>query len=342
MARPRLDRIALLIGITALVLMLLCVSGNELAHAGDGDDLKTDLVAWWDLEEESGTRYDAHGSNDLTDNNTVSRGTGIVDYGGDFEESNTEYLSSADTADLSMGSSVSPTFACWVKFESFSDAESAIMRKWSSGTNEEYILYYVTGTTNRFRFYWNDGGGYPWPYVNADTAGQASTDAWYYVVAWKDATNVNISINNGSADTTATDNSGNSGSDAFYIGSHGSDSNTSVDGIIDSCAIWKRNLTANERTWLYNEGNGREYSDIGAAPTPTPTATTAPTITPTLTTAPTQGTTYTTTLPSGGIGVITAEADMGDLLITGAVVGVGILALVWVSYQLAGRWTKRL
>ena len=33
-------------------------------------------AAWWDLEEESGTRYAACGSQDLTDNNTVSRGSG--------------------------------------------------------------------------------------------------------------------------------------------------------------------------------------------------------------------------------------------------------------------------
>ena len=35
----------------------------------------TDLVSWWELNEESGTRVDAHGSNDLADNETVLYGT---------------------------------------------------------------------------------------------------------------------------------------------------------------------------------------------------------------------------------------------------------------------------
>lgn len=39
---------------------------------------KTNLIAWWDLDEVSGTRFDSHGSNDLTDNRTVSSATGIV------------------------------------------------------------------------------------------------------------------------------------------------------------------------------------------------------------------------------------------------------------------------
>jgi len=33
---------------------------------------------------------------------------------------------------------------------------------------------------------------------------------------------------------------------------------------------------------------------------------------------------------------------MGDLLVAGAVIGVGILGLVWVTYQLASRFAKRL
>lgn len=37
------------------------------------DTLLDGLVAWWDLEEASGARIDAHGAFDLTDNNTVFR-----------------------------------------------------------------------------------------------------------------------------------------------------------------------------------------------------------------------------------------------------------------------------
>jgi len=38
---------------------------------------KTSLISYWDLDEFSGSRIDSHGSNDLTDNNTVTWGDGV-------------------------------------------------------------------------------------------------------------------------------------------------------------------------------------------------------------------------------------------------------------------------
>ncbi len=35
------------------------------------------LVSWWRLDEASGTREDAHGTNDLTDNNSVGQGYAV-------------------------------------------------------------------------------------------------------------------------------------------------------------------------------------------------------------------------------------------------------------------------
>ena len=53
----------------------------ELGEAGDGSDLLTSLVSWWELDELSGTRIDAHGSNNLTDNATVTNEIGIREGG---------------------------------------------------------------------------------------------------------------------------------------------------------------------------------------------------------------------------------------------------------------------
>ena len=44
----------------------------------------TGLVSYWALDETSGTRYDSHGSNDLTDNNTVGYTTGVQGNAADF------------------------------------------------------------------------------------------------------------------------------------------------------------------------------------------------------------------------------------------------------------------
>ena len=54
--------------------------------------LKNELVSWWDLKEESGTRYDSHGSNNLTDYNTVGSATGPRGLYADFNKDNSETL----------------------------------------------------------------------------------------------------------------------------------------------------------------------------------------------------------------------------------------------------------
>ena len=49
----------------------------EVGQTGtNGSALRTSLVSWWGLDETSGTRYDAHGTNHLTDNATVTSNPG--------------------------------------------------------------------------------------------------------------------------------------------------------------------------------------------------------------------------------------------------------------------------
>lgn len=46
-------------------------TGAGLYHSELTGSLLTNLVSYWDLDEQSGTRFDSEGTNDLTDNNTV-------------------------------------------------------------------------------------------------------------------------------------------------------------------------------------------------------------------------------------------------------------------------------
>jgi hypothetical protein len=226
--------------------------------------LTDNLIAFWELEEASGTRVDAHGTNDLTDNNTVLQGTGKVVSCADFERDNTEYLSRADNADLSTGD-IDFTIAAWVTLESFTAAHT-VWGKWGSTNGvREYWLYCWTNL-DRFQFTVQDGDGA----VNADALGAPSTGTWYFIVCWHDATanTVNIQVNNGTVnsvsysfgivDTTAP----------FHIGANAENgSNHHWDGLIDQVGFWKRVLTADERTELYNSGNGLSYAAMsgGAA-----------------------------------------------------------------------------
>src|SRR5690348_11404000 len=92
-----------------LVVLALLVAGPLAVPVSAGPDLRppwalTDsLVGYWKLDEASGSRADSAGANTLTDNNTVAGLAGLISNAGDFERDNSESLSIADNAALSMG-----------------------------------------------------------------------------------------------------------------------------------------------------------------------------------------------------------------------------------------------
>lgn len=225
--------------------------------------LTDNLVAFWELEEASGTRVDATGrGNDLTDNNTVLQGTGKVGNCADFELSNSEYLSRADNADLSVGD-IDFTIAAWVKLESLV-ADAAIVAK--GGVNDlSYGLDVNSGTT-KFRFRVSSAAGFTnLTGVDATTFGVVSETVWYFVVAWHDATanTINIQVNDGTVDSTSYSAGSYDGSAEFRIGAfdfYGA----YWDGLIDQVGLWKRTLTSGERTSLYNGGSGLSYAAMGS------------------------------------------------------------------------------
>ena len=94
--------------------------------------------------------------------------------------------------------------------------------------------------------------------VQASTFGAPSTGTWYFLVVQHDATNnqIGISVNNGTTDTTATTGGVRDGAAPFRIGAFGN-ATSFFDGRIDAVMVWKRLLTAAEKAYLYDSGNGR-------------------------------------------------------------------------------------
>jgi hypothetical protein len=212
------------------------------------------FTSWWDLDEASGTRADAHGSNNLTDNNTVVSATGKKGNAADFTRANSEYLSVADNSTLDAGD-IDLTLGCWVKLDS-KPASMGIMGKWDGDT--EYILYYNT-SSDRFQFIVNDGSGTT--LVNADTLGSPSTGTWYFIMAWHDEANdtINIQVNNGGVDSEAHSTGIKVGTATFALGRFSA--SNYFDGQMDSPFLAKDLFTSDEKTWLYNGGAGRSYEE---------------------------------------------------------------------------------
>ncbi len=212
--------------------------------------LLTNLISYWKLDEAAGADgIDAHGSNTLTDHfGDCGSAAGMISTSRTFIFA-ARYLSHADNASLSTGD-IDFTVACWAYGNSFGGGDE-IISKWKTGGNLEYLLRH-SGTS--FQFLVSSDGS---AVASVTWSGTPSTATWYHIVAWHDsvANTINIQVNNGAVDTVSHSAGVFDSTEAFYIG--GAD--TIWNGRIDETAFWKRVLTTQERTDLYNSGAGLAY-----------------------------------------------------------------------------------
>lgn len=221
--------------------------------------LTDSLIAWWDLEEDSGTRSDAHtddsgGAQDLSDNNTVGSATGKVGTAAQFVASNNEFLSHPDDPAFSAGAGVSFTIAFWV-YNTDNTTTQRYVTKWSNAN--EYIVWNESG---EHRFIVSDSSDNTTVIQSGITP---TLNGWDLVIVWHDASGdvVGLEINNGTDQTEAHSTDVRDGDSPFHVGTFSSGTQH-LDGRMDSLAFWDRVLTQSERDELWNSGNGVNYSDI--------------------------------------------------------------------------------
>ena len=229
--------------------------------------LTDNLISYWKLDEASGNATDSHGSNTLSDNNSVGTGTGIINGARDFESGSSQYLSHADNSDLSV-TDQDFTFAAWIKLESNAGPVQTIISKGEVASGE-YVLG-VSEATDLQAYIQVYSAGFTHGSQRALTFGVLATGVWYFVVGWHDAVNniLGISVND-TADTGAYSTGSYDGTGIFHIGSFENYGNF-FDGLIDEVGFWKRVLTSGERTQLYNAGAGLAYPFSGGGGTVIP------------------------------------------------------------------------
>lgn len=226
---------------------------NSFRHAGaggGGETLATDLVAHWKLDEASGTRADSHGSFDLTDNNTVTSGAGLLGDAAEFVAANTEFLNrlSIDSTDLVLGD-FDWTFALWVRAGSLSSASGLIT--WGSPGVDMGLR--AAATTGGISIRTASG--------NHSASAAISTGTWALLVVWFDAANdlIWLQMNDGTAESFAQATVASAATE-FRLGR--SEFSQMFDGRIDSVSVWRRLLDSSERSDLYNAGAGLNYEDF--------------------------------------------------------------------------------
>jgi len=227
--------------------------------------LSDKFVSFWELEEASGTRVDAvvATGNDLTDNNTVGQAVGKVGFAADFENDNSEYLSHANNTSLQTGD-IDYSFNFWVNAESFPGQYCSLIIR-DASSQREYIIFYDS-VAARFTFSVFTAG-VTQNNLTLSTFGALPLSTWVNINLWHDtaAGTINGSVNNGATDSILTAGPLQAAATAqFRIGSWEFFSDNRWDGLIDQVGFAKALLTTDEKTFLYNEGNGRSWAEIEA------------------------------------------------------------------------------
>jgi len=220
--------------------------------------LLDDLVSWWSMDETSGTRADAHGSNDLTETNTVGYVTGKVSNAAQTIAANDEELTKTSASGLN-GGDRDFTVAMWLRLDD--DPNSSFIKMgqvhdsnfgdtdWRLHISFTDIATFGVVATSTEQT------------IGATSFGTLSEDVWYFIVMWHDAgaNTLNIQINDGTVDTNSS----------FTTPTHQTLATSLVMGqawgviatsaSYDELGFWSRVLTTQERTDLYNSGNGIGY-----------------------------------------------------------------------------------
>lgn len=235
--------------------------GSGLIKRRASGALLTNLISFWSLEEASGQRNDSRGTNHLSDNASVGQTTGKVGNAAQFVGASSQYLDVADNASLSVAGT-SFSFAFWTNLVSPTTAQYMIA-KWGIAGTTEFRITTDAALSGKLRITLVSSGGTETTLLSGSAL---SGSIWYFIVCWLDTTaqTINIQINNGAVASTAYTNDVRDGTSKLTFGRNEGGATQHANGALDQAGFWKRVLTTDERTWLYNAGNGRSYAEIVA------------------------------------------------------------------------------
>jgi len=224
---------------------------HRLTVLAPRSSLLNGLVAYWPLDEASGSRFDLVGGNTLADNNTVTQTPGKVGNAAQFTAANSEYLDIADNAALSMGD-IDFEIGIGVLLDAKVALRFALSKRLSAGSGTpEYQIWYDNSAD---RLVFSVVNGTTLVSATANNFGSPGTATWHHVHAWHDSAGdvIGISVNNGAANTTAHSAGVFDGTGNFHLGRNWNGGTLYWDGALDDVKIWKgRILTASERAEDY-------------------------------------------------------------------------------------------
>lgn len=241
-------------------------SGRGLRYEQLSTAQKVGLLEWFPLSESSGNRTGSHGAVVLAPTNTPGRLAGIVNSattstGAETLASNTEYLST--TAAAWFQPSDPFTVAIWFNRSGaetmYDNGPMGLNQVGGLGWGGIFTGIVGGSGNNKLDFgVWNTAG------AGFQTAASSTIDAgsWNLAIGWYNPVTrkAYLQLNNGSILESATvTGTRNVVGGVYAIG--GYDNIRRLSGTYEETAVWGRLLTEVERTYLYNGGASRTYSD---------------------------------------------------------------------------------
>lgn len=198
------------------------------------------MVAAWNLDEESGTRFDSVGSNNLTDNSTVGFvADGKVGNAADFVAANSEYLSIADNSNLSTGD-VAFWGSNWVRRQEVSASNKPVIYKWNHSANQREWFFLVAGSGSSYQgFFGVSHNGTNTALVN--TTNGVTIGDWHHFLYWHDEINntINVRRDNDAVNSVAHTFGVLDSNSEFRVGADGQSAGAYWEGEIDKIAFGK-------------------------------------------------------------------------------------------------------
>lgn len=224
--------------------------------------LTDNLISYWKFDEASGNALDSHGTNPLTDNNTVGAGAGKINGARDLTATGatatSEFFTRGSGAILLEDNNF--TFAGWFRIDNASTSRGILFQTVSASLPLSLIWSQSLG---RLQYVIIGGPGPTTTTINTANSSVAGS-TWYHVVIWHDATNNNIGLvlNNGTP-LTAGHSVGLNDSGGLHVLRFGHLSDAiSFDGLLDEWGYWQRVLTSEDIATLYNSGDGTPYEEL--------------------------------------------------------------------------------
>lgn len=223
--------------------------------------LKACTVAYWKLDEASGTRADSTGNTTaLAEINGVGSSSGAkIGLAALFDRADTDFLAQVNQPALNLTGNIS--IAGWINTLSYSPVgcSNGVISYWDTAGNNRAYTVNFPATTDRLSFsVSSDGTGGGVSAVNSSSFGVLPLNEWLFFVAWHDATaqTINIQINNGAVNSSAHVGGIFSSSANLLVGGF---TNDTWNGRIDELAVFDCVFTQEERTYLYNNNLGVTY-----------------------------------------------------------------------------------